>query len=219
MSTKGRKPIRMLAIALLGLVLAVVALIACVNLFVVATTRDDVHTISQMEESGIEADAIVVLGASVFADATPSDILADRLEVAADLYKAGVSDRIIASGDNRDSHYNESDAMKGYCIELGVPAADVLVDHAGYDTYASIWRAKNVYGAHSVVVVTQGYHLYRAIAIAQGLGMEAYGVPADKGSYDNQFGYSAREVLARVKDFFQTLSNATPEDAEQPITR
>lgn len=206
--------------------IVIVVLVACVvgfavffgiSQYVVSSTRDDVHTIAQIKESGQTADAIVVLGASVYADGTPSDILADRLEVAVDLYDAGVAPAIIVSGDNTDAHYNESDAMKDYCVQLGVPDDDVFVDHAGYDTYASIWRAHQVYGAQSIVVVTQAYHLYRALSIADGLGMSALGVAADKGDYDNQAVYSARENIARVKDFFQTLLRIPPADPSQPI--
>lgn len=193
-----------------------VLLVMFANVYTVATTRDDVHTVEALE--GSHADAVVVLGASVFADGTPSDILADRLEVAVDLYLAGAADVVIVSGDNRDSHYNESDAMKKYCVELGVPAADVLVDHAGYDTYSSMYRARSAYGSEDVIVVTQAYHLYRALATAQGLGMQAEGVPADKGAYDNQLSYSVREVAARTKDFVQTLFRVVPEDALQPMT-
>lgn len=155
-----------------------------------------------------------MLGASVYADGTPSDILADRLEVASDLYLSGAASTIIVSGDNTDAHYNESDAMKDYCVKLGVPAAAVEVDGNGYDTYASIWRARNVYGAQSIIVVTQAYHLYRALAIANGLGLQAWGVPADKGDYDNQAAYSIRENMARVKDFFQTLLGVPPADVD-----
>lgn len=209
---------RILIIAFSLLLVFFVATIG-INGFIIGSTRDDVHTIAQVEERGIHADAIVVLGASVFANGTPSDILADRLEVATDLYKSGAADAIIVSGDNRDSHYNESDAMKNYCVELGIPASSVYMDHAGYDTYASIYRAHYVYGANSLIVVTQAYHLYRALAIAQGLGMEAAGVAADKGSYENQLMYSVREALARDKDFFQTLLKLPPEDADQPIER
>lgn len=214
----GKVLIRIL-VAVLALCMLAFAVFFGISHYVVDSTREDVHTIAQIEESGEHADAIVVLGASVYSDGTPSDILADRLEVAADLYFAGVSKTIIVSGDNSDSHYNESDAMKDYCVELGVPAGNVYVDHAGYDTYSSIWRAQNVYGANSVIVVTQAYHLYRALSIAHGLGMQALGVAADKGDYDNQAMYSARENVARVKDFFQTLLRIPPEDTSQPIHR
>ncbi|WP_251212883.1 SanA/YdcF family protein [Adlercreutzia murintestinalis] len=203
-------------IAVTVLVLAIVAIAAAVGIstYVVDSTRDQVHTIAQIEEAGEHADAIVVLGASVYADGTPSDILADRLEVASDLYLSGAASTIIVSGDNTDAHYNESDAMKDYCVKLGVPAAAVEVDGNGYDTYASIWRARNVYGAQSIIVVTQAYHLYRALAIANGLGLQAWGVPADKGDYDNQAAYSIRENMARVKDFFQTLLGVPPSDVD-----
>lgn len=189
-----------------------------INSYVVNSTKGDVHTIAQIESMDAKADAILVLGASAYADGTPSDILADRLEVAVDLYDAGAAPAIIVSGDNRDSHYNESDAMKDYCVQLGVPENDVYVDHAGYDTYASVYRAKYVYGAESLIIVTQAYHLYRALAIADGLGMHALGVAADKGSYDNQVMYSAREAIARTKDMIQTVLRLPPEDINQPIT-
>lgn len=221
MSAKGRRgPVRRAVGVVLklacALVVALGALVVFANVYTVASTRDNVHTIAQLE--GVQADAVVVLGASVFADGTPSDILADRLEVAVDLYKADAASVIIVSGDNRDAHYNESDAMKAYCVSLGVPEEDVYVDHAGYDTYSSMYRACYVYGAESVIVVTQAYHLYRALACAQGLGMDAQGVAADKGSYDNQLNYSLREVAARTKDFLQTLLKVPPAEPSQPLT-
>ncbi|MCI9129649.1 MAG: YdcF family protein [Eggerthellaceae bacterium] len=215
---KRRSLLGRLIILILVLVGAFVAFSAAVSAYTVFSTRGDVHTIAQVQEEGLHADTIVVLGASVKPDGTPSDILADRLEVAADLYLAGVAESIIVSGDNRSSHYNESDAMKAYCQELGVPPDAIYVDHAGYDTYASMYRAHFVYGADSAFVVTQAYHLYRALAIANGLGMPSYGVPADKGSYDNQAQYSLREVMARDKDFLQTILRIPPEEPTQDIS-
>ncbi len=210
--THGKKPslLKRLIAAVVCVVAAFAVFSGAVTAYVLFSTRNDVHTIAQIEEQGTRAQAVLVLGASVFADGTPSDILADRLEVAVDLYLSGAADRIIASGDNGDAHYNESDAMKDYCIKLGVPADALIVDGAGYDTYASVYRAKYEYGMESVFVVTQAYHLYRALAIAHGLGMQAEGVAADKGSYDNQMGYSLREVIARDKDFLQTLFRIPP---------
>lgn len=190
-------------LAVIGAIILVVAIIVASNVYTVLSTRDDVHRVSSFYNR--DADAIVVLGASVFADGTPSDILADRLEVAADLYNAGAAREIIVSGDNTDAHYNESDAMKDYLVSLGVPEQDIVVDHLGTDTYASIYRAKNAYGASNVIVVTQAYHLYRALMIADGLGMEAGGVAADKGEYEGQTEYSVREMLARTKDWLLTL--------------
>ena len=189
-----------------GALILVVAVIVATNVYTVISTRDDVHRVSTYYNRG--ADAIVVLGASVFADGTPSDILADRLEIAADLYNAGAAREIIVSGDNTDAHYNESDAMRDYLVTLGVPEDAIVVDHLGTDTYASIYRAKNAYGANNIVVVTQAYHLYRALMIADGLGMEAGGVAADKGAYEGQTEYSVREMLARTKDWLLTLVQA-----------
>ena len=97
------------------------------------------------------------------------------LEVACDLYKSGAARAIIVSGDNRTSHYNESDAMKAYCVELGVPSEDVYVDHAGNTTYESMWRARHVFGADRIIVATQAYHLYRAMFAADCSGHAGVG--------------------------------------------
>lgn len=181
---------------------AVAALVVVgTNAATVLTTRDDVTVIARLTD--YDADAVLVLGASVKPDGTPSDILKDRLETAAALYQAGAAHAIIVTGDNRTEHYNESAAMKAYCIELGVPGEDIYEDHAGYSTYESMYRAKHVFGCERVVVTTQAYHLYRALFAAQGLGMEAKGVASDQGVYDNQDRYSIREAAARTKDFFQ----------------
>lgn len=163
-----------------------------------------------LDKSTVPADAIVVLGASVYADGTPSDILADRLEVAADLYKAGAASKIIASGDNRTEHYNESDSMKAYLVKLGVPEKDIEADAQGYDTYSSIYRARFVYGAEKIVLVSQAYHLYRALMISNLLGANSLGVAADKGTYDNQTEYSIRDCLARDKDFIISILKLPP---------
>ena len=201
----------------IAIVVAFALATIAINAYCILGFRGKVHTIAQVQESSMTADVIVVLGASVLPDGQPSDILADRLEVAADLYLAGAAPAIIASGDNRDSHYNESSAMKEYLIGLGVPAESIYVDHAGYDTYASMYRARFVYGAESMFVVTQAYHLYRALMIANMLGADASGVASDKGAYENQRQYSLRDVLARDKDFVQALLKVSPEEPTQPI--
>lgn len=192
-------------LAFAGLLAAALVVVGA-NLATVLTTRDDVTVVAKLVD--YDADAVVVLGASVKPDGTPSDILKDRLETAAALYHAGAADAVIVSGDNRTSHYNESAAMKRYCVELGIPASDVYEDHAGYSTYESMYRARYVFDCERVIVTTQAYHLYRAVYAAQGLGMQAKGVASDQGLYDNQRQYSIREALARTKDFFQVLFEA-----------
>lgn len=210
--------IKKIAVCVIVAIAVAVAATIAINAYCILSTRGDVHTIAQIEAGGDKADAIIVLGASVKPDGTPSDILADRLEVAADLYLSGAAPAIIASGDNRTSHYNESDAMKRYMVSLGVPENAIYVDHAGYDTYATMYRAASSFGARNVMVVTQAYHLYRALMIGNMLGMQTIGVAADKGSYDDQARYSLRDVIARDKDFFMALLRIPPEDADQPIT-
>ncbi|MEC4176773.1 ElyC/SanA/YdcF family protein [Adlercreutzia sp. R7] len=193
--------------AVLAVLVALAAVVIAANAITVLSTRGQVHTVAQLADEFADrpADAVVVLGASVYADGRPSDILADRLEVAVDLYKAGAARAIICSGDNRSSHYDESDAMKAYCVSLGVPSQDVYVDHGGITTYDSMYRARYVFGAERIIVATQAYHLYRAMFTADALGMEAWGVATDKGAYHNQMQYSLREVVARTKDFFAAL--------------
>lgn len=211
---------RWCARVLLAVCALAVLIVGVANVVTVATTRDRVVTVEGAARAlaGDAADAVVVLGASVYADGTPSDILADRLEVACDLCKSGAARAIIVSGDNRTSHYNESDAMKAYCVELGVPSEDVYVDHAGNTTYESMWRARHVFGADRIIVATQAYHLYRAMFAADCLGMQVWGVPCDKGAYDNQRAYSIREVLARTKDFYAALLRLPVDTAGEAVS-
>ena len=198
---------------LVGLALAfVIVVVGGVNLFVLATTSGSVTTAAALAQTDAEpADAIIVLGASVYADGTPSAILKDRLDDAAALYAAGAAPKIIVSGDNREEHYNESAAMKEYLVNLGIPSEDVFCDYAGFSTYESMYRARYVFGCESVIIATQSYHLPRAIYCAQGLGMKATGVAAGVGhTYENQTYYDIREIFSRVKDAWQVLVNAQP---------
>ena len=214
-TSKKRSVFGWIARVVAALLVAAILAVAVANVVTVEATRGQVGTVAQMADRFADdpVDAVVVLGASVYPDGTPSDILADRLEVAVDLYKAGAARAIIVSGDNRSSHYNESDAMKAYCIALGVPSEDIYVDHGGVATYESMYRARAVFGAERIIVATQAYHLYRAMFTADCLGMEAWGVATDKGAYDNQRAYSVREILARTKDFYAALLHL-PVDTE-----
>ena len=159
-----------------------------------------------------------MLGASVHPDGTPSGILQDRLDDGIALYFAGAAPKIIMSGDNGTESYNECWAMKQYAISQGVPSEDVFCDHAGFSTYETMYRARHVFGAERIVVATQTYHLYRALYDAQGVGMEAIGVPSDYGEYANQSWYDIREVFARTKDFFQVLFSVPSTFVGDPIS-
>jgi vancomycin permeability regulator SanA len=142
----------------------------------------------------------------------------DRLDVGAELYFAGVAPKVLVSGDNGDISYNEVAAMKEYLIELGIPSEDVFCDHSGFNTYDSMWRARNVFGAERIVVVTQTYHEYRALYNAHGVGMQARGVSSDLHTYTNQDYYDFREVFARLKDFGQVLIGAKATSVGEPVS-
>ena len=206
---------RLLA-AVLAIAIAVVLVFGGTNAAAILTTQDDI--VDQQAAASFDADAIIVLGASVYPDGTPSGILQDRLDDGIALYFAGAAPKLIMSGDNGTESYNECWAMKQYAISQGVPSEDVFCDHAGFSTYETMYRARHVFGAERIVVATQTYHLYRALYDAQGVGMEAIGVPSDYGEYANQSWYDIREVFARTKDFFQVLFSVPSTFVGDPIS-
>ncbi len=157
-----------------------------------------------------KVDAILILGCGVWGDGTPSPMLRDRLDQGIALYKAGVSDRLLMSGDHGTTDYDEVNAMKRYAIAAGVPSEAVFMDHAGFSTYDSVYRAKEVFGAERLVIVSQTYHLYRALYLAEGLDIEAYGVGASLREYRKQDRYSFREMLARVKAVGERFGKPEP---------
>ena len=188
---------------IVAVALAIVAVFAVTNVVTIVGSKGSI--VSADEASISSADAIVVLGASVFADGTPSGILQDRLDDGIALYFSGVAPKLIMSGDNGTESYNEVRVMKQYAIAQGVPSEDIFCDHAGFSTYESMYRAKYVFGCQRIVVATQTYHLYRALWSAKSLGMQATGVPSDYHEYQKQLQYDIREVPARTKDFFKAL--------------
>lgn len=149
-----------------------------------------------------EGDAILALGAYVFPDGTLSYMLNDRLEQAYELYRQEKAGKIIVSGDHGQKSYDEVNAMKKYLVGRGVPPEDVFMDHAGFCTYESIYRARDIFQVKKVIIVTQGYHLARAVFVARELGVEAYGVQSDLRDYGEVMSvYRLREMAARNKDF------------------
>lgn len=196
--------------AIFACVIVLALILAGTNAWVIYSTQDNIipqSEASEKLESFGTADAIVVLGASVLPDGTPSLILQDRLNTGIALYKAGVAPKIIMSGDNGTENYNEVKAMKEYALAQGVPSEDIFCDHAGFSTYESMYRAKHVFNVERMVVVTQTYHLYRALYAAQSLGINVQGVSSDAREFAQQLWFDAREVPARTKDFFQCLFN------------
>lgn len=188
--------------------LSVLIYMISVNAAVVCRTRARVLGEGDAAEFG--ADCILVLGAGLRPDGSPSDMLADRLKTAVSLYEAGAAPCILMSGDHSRKDYDEVGAMMKFAEELGVPEEALVPDYAGFSTYESVYRARDIFSAKKVIIVTQTYHLYRALYVAEALGVEAVGVSADLRGYRGQFMRDAREVLARNKDFIWTIIQPEP---------
>lgn len=195
-------------IIILGIIilLGVIAVFG-INLYVkkVASKNiiEDINSIDKQE-------AILVLGCQVKPDGTLSLMLKDRLDKAIELYKNGISNKIIVSGDHGTKGYDEVNAMKKYLLENEIASEDIFMDHAGFSTYESMYRANYIFNVKKLVVVTQEYHLYRAIYIGNKLGIETIGVPAAKILYDGQTNREIREILARDKDFVKCIFKPEP---------
>jgi len=159
---------------------------------------------------GENFDCALILGCKVKANGRPSDMLHDRLQRGVELYNAEVVPKLLMSGDHGQTEYDEVNTMKQFALDDGIASSDVFMDHAGFSTYESMYRAREVFDAKKIVIVTQEYHLYRAIFIARKLGIEAYGIPADYHIYAGQSARDAREILARYKDYFSTIIKPTP---------
>ena len=205
---------------IISLLLAAVLVVAGVNAWVFLMSNTRIDTLQEAEQSAqvSTCDAIVVLGASVLPDGSLSDILESRVDAAIELYNSGVSSVIIMSGDGRAKNYDEPRAMKNYAMSKGVPESAIYCDGGGYHTYDTMWRVANVYGARCVCVVTQQYHLYRAVYDAQSVGLVAHGVVSDSGVYEDQLYYDLREWPARVQDFVSVVTKASPDNPTEEIT-
>lgn len=196
-----------LALVILGVVLGTGVIAA--NVYIVKSTKDCI--VSERELAALEdVDCVLVLGCGVRNDGTPTDMLADRIAVGIRAYETGVSDRLLMSGDHSRKDYDEVNAMKAIAVESGIAADNVFCDHAGFSTYESMYRASDIFGADRIVIVTQSYHLPRAIYDARRLGIEAYGVSADERAYAGQTYRDVRELLARAKDFVWCVVRPEP---------
>ena len=190
------------------LILIFVVSVLAINFFVKIVTKNRI--LKKEEDSKLEnIDCIIVLGAGIWGD-KPSPMLEDRLKEAISLYNQNVSSKIIMSGDHGKEDYDEVNIMKEYAIEQGVASEDIFMDHAGFSTYESMYRAKEVFEANKIVIVTQKYHLYRALYIAKQLGIEAYGVNSDPRKYVGATYREAREIIARDKDFIKCIFKPQP---------
>lgn len=188
------KVIKLLII--LGLIAATIAL--AINVYVVQFSKN--HITQRNEYVDETVDCVIVLGASA-RSGSPSLMLRDRLDLAYELYNDGYAKKILVSGDHMYEHYDEANAMKDYLLELGVKEQDIFMDHAGVNTYTTMKRAQDIFHVKSCIISTQEYHLYRAVYIAEQLGIESTGIACDVFISSRLPYFKAREFAARCKDF------------------
>lgn len=209
MRKSNKSIIKRILLVLVGLALVVSLCVLGVNIFVKSSVSDRIVTVEKAKD--LNADCIIVLGAGLRPDGNPTWMLEDRIKVGDELYKNHAAPKIIMSGDHGRESYDEVNAMKKYAKNEGVPSKDIFMDHAGFETYDTMYRARDVFGAKKVIIVTQKYHLYRAMYAAKKLGLEAYSVSATKRKYDNkQWLRDIREWLARVKIFGKCITKPKP---------
>ena len=205
---KKRVRVRLIVI-LLCLALAGGIAVLGINSHVKRSTVDQILSPEEAAEL-TDVDCILVLGCYVHDSGRPSDMLGDRLRRGIELYQSEASKKLLMSGDHGREDYNEVKAMKKEAMEAGIPSEDIFMDHAGFSTYESVFRARDVFAADKVIIVTQTYHLYRALYVANALGVEAYGVAADYHTYAGQEYRELREILARNKDFATSILKPNP---------
>ena len=207
--SKRKQIWKRLVIALLCLLVLGSVTVLGINGYVKKSTAGRI--LSPEEAAELTAvDCILVLGCYVHESGRPSDMLADRLRRGIALYQSGAAPKLLMSGDHGQKDYNEVKAMKQKAMDAGISSEDVFMDHAGFSTYESLYRARDVFDAEKIIIVTQEYHLYRALYVAKALGVEAYGVAADYHTYVGQAKREVREILARNKDFATSILQPAP---------
>lgn len=153
----------------------------------------------------------IVFGAGVWPDGTLSAVLADRVDTAIALYQQGRVEKLLMTGDNRFANYNEPQHMREYALARGVPDGDIVLDYAGRRTYDSCYRARHIFGVTDAVLVTQAYHLDRALFLADHIGIDAVGVPADQRDYQFIEQYWWRELFATTLAWWEvSISHPIP---------
>jgi len=189
---KNRRKILIVMAAVTGLI---AALIIWANVYILRNTDSFVLATGRGD---MKKTVIIVLGARVYGNGDPSNQLEDRLIVAAELYKKGLGKKVLVSGDHGKTTYDEVNAMRDYLLSRGVYSSDIFLDHAGFRTYDTMVRAKKVFLVNDAYVVSQRYHLPRAVFLARRAGIDAHGVTADRRKYLNRVRDNLREILART---------------------
>ncbi|MBS4461971.1 MULTISPECIES: YdcF family protein [unclassified Facklamia] len=209
--------IKIIIISSMLIFLLSISFIGVINLFVIFSTSSKQYSLEQFKENQTHQAkdvSILVLGAGIIDAQTPSKILAARLDAAIALAKQYPEKKLIMSGDHKDIYYDEVSVMKNYAISHGIASERIYLDHAGYSTYDSLYRLKSVLGQQRVIIVTQGYHLSRALMLASGLKLNAVGIQAQEVN-STRVERESREVLARIKDFMVTYGFYSPPEVEE----
>ncbi len=190
-----------LAIAIF--VVTIVLLTVFINIYMISSTKKQIISLDDISEIK-DVDAIIILGCQVYDD-HPSLMLAKRLDKGEEVYNI-LHTKILLTGDHGEKNYDEVNVMKDYLMSSNIDEKDIFLDHAGFNTYDSIYRAKYIFGAKKVVIVTQKYHMYRALYLANQLDLEAVGVVAnDIPQKGIMLKNEIREVLSRDKNFFKGI--------------
>ncbi len=176
-----------------------------INAYVISYAKDFIIKTDALSSHNF--DCIMVLGAGLW-DGEPSPMLKERLDFGLEAYNTGCSEKLLMSGDHGKADYDEVNAMKDYVINEGVDKESVFLDHAGFSTYESMYRARDIFKTEKMLIVTQKYHLYRAVYIARKLGIDAYGFDREELKYPLY--NDLRESAARFKDFFWCLFKPEP---------
>ena len=192
------------------LLLCALALAAPFSISAYMKASTDQYLVSDEAAKKLGADCILVLGAGLKPDGTPNNMLRDRLDKGIEMYREGAAPKILLSGDNGQVEYDEVNAMKDYVLKAGIPSEDIFMDHAGFSTYESMYRARDIFLVKKAIIVTQKYHQYRALYTARGLGIEGWGVTPEPRTYSGQSYRDAREILARDKDFLKMIVKPEP---------
>ena len=202
-----KKSLLCILIILIGLI----AVLWGVSTYFYESTSDIIY--SEIENLP-DSNTVIVLGASVHSNGKLSPILQDRVDTALKIYNAGKAQQFLLSGDNRSNDYDEVNAMKNYLLERNVPEAHILTDPAGIDTYDSMYRSNAVYKINKAIVVTQNFHLPRALFIANGLGLDYAGFAANTKHYKIENSLIRREKLANIKAIYEVIIQQIPNNLD-----
>ena len=195
---------------LIGIATAAVIFVVYTNVYMVNSQKDKIYRLDEIGNFGTGYDCVIVFGAGVKPNGEPSDMLADRMETGTEVMNSGITDRMIVSGDHGAKEYDEVRTMKDYAVKRGIDSEKIFKDHAGFSTYDTLYRARDVFKVKKAVLVTQKYHLTRALYLAQSMGIEAVGVSADLHEYRGQSYRQAREYIARTKDMLSAVFKPKP---------